>query len=810
MRAQLGKDVRAVTTYVDFAKLLKRFGLAIDDSVLRRNAAGEQIMKDALRRVDKFTLHGSGSFTELETLCWQICNQPDEDEDVKQRGPKGLERAIDWSVTQDMFASEKKKRTFTHLYSQFKVQEEDAKERSRKRKAPAPVAAPQPKRKPASQPRAVQQPRAVPSRPMPPRQPPPPAAAASDDEEESESEEEAAPVYDPWTNPDLILVGPVTVTADDRARAAVLMKLPAAERKRQMDGAPRGLLVALLELVQARKAELRMQAAPVPTPAHAPVAVQAAPAREPGPAALASAQLCSLCHTVLADTSRTLGAPISVCCGLPLPCCAKPSLQRVHYNCALWSSCVVQPARSAALTVSGSRGLASEVRRGTFQSCHAGNSVCCAVKYSRHGATLGCYKKACRAVFHLPCARIVGCQFGVGGEPYHVACPKHRTDGKTGPPAEPEQEDATAAEEEEAAHDGDAAGAGAGAAGGGWDADEDDWGAWDAEPELEPAAVEAAEAARAADALGAHGCYLRCEDLSAAYGAAERVPVPVVVRQMDDAMPPRFRYITQREGVERVAGPDWQGGAISCSCPAEGCGGGTRGTAECEHIQQFDEDFPEAVDVAGRTMRGRLPYKPYAAGAHRVCVLAHDSSAPVHECNANCSCGPDCRSRVMQHGMRARLFVRPAKRHAGWAVHAAAPIPAGAFIAEYVGEVVGGEEADARGCKQDKEGVSYLFSIDTHVEQGSNAADVFTLDAAHAGNVARFVNHSCAPNCRIRSVIWDSSDPRLAHLALFALRDIEAGEELTYNYGYTVKKGSKNGIECKCGAAACRKWLVTF
>ena len=65
MRAQLGKDVRAATTYVEFAKLLKRFGLAIDDSVLWRNAAGEQIMKDALRRVDKFTQHGSRSFTEL-------------------------------------------------------------------------------------------------------------------------------------------------------------------------------------------------------------------------------------------------------------------------------------------------------------------------------------------------------------------------------------------------------------------------------------------------------------------------------------------------------------------------------------------------------------------------------------------------------------------------------------------------------------------------------------------------------------------------------------------------------------------------
>jgi histone-lysine N-methyltransferase SUV39H len=228
-------------------------------------------------------------------------------------------------------------------------------------------------------------------------------------------------------------------------------------------------------------------------------------------------------------------------------------------------------------------------------------------------------------------------------------------------------------------------------------------------------------------------------------------------------------------------------------------------------VQAFDEDFPEAADIAGRSMRGRLPYAPYAVGPHRVCMLAHDSAVQVHECNARCSCGPQCRSRVLQHGLRARLFLRPAQRHGGWGVHAAAFIPAGAFVVEYVAELLSAKEADVRGREQDREGVSYLFAIDSHKEAGAaGAADVFTLDASHAGNVARFINHSCAPNCRIRSVIWDSSDPRLAHLALYALKDIEPAEELTYHYRYTVKKGSKSGIKCKCGASNCRGWLVTF
>lgn len=278
--------------------------------------------------------------------------------------------------------------------------------------------------------------------------------------------------------------------------------------------------------------------------------------------------------------------------------------------------------------------------------------------------------------------------------------------------------------------------------------------------------------------MGAPGCYLLSNDLS---GGAERVDVPVVGPSRDFPLPTPFRYITVREhsdGVDRLAGKEWASSAAGCSCSKQGCG------AQCEHVQEFDEAFPGEKDVNGVLMKGRQPHKPTPVGVFRICLLAPDSRAPVHECNAHCLCGPSCRSRVLQNGLRARLFVRPARRHRGWAVHTSEPIPAGAFIAEYVGEVIDRAEAETRGEQQDREGVSFLFSIDSHVALGSAAAaNVYTVDASRAGNVTRFVNHSCAPNCRIRSVIWDSSDACLAHLALYALRDIDVGEELTYDYG---------------------------
>lgn len=73
------------------------------------------------------------------------------------------------------------------------------------------------------------------------------------------------------------------------------------------------------------------------------------------------------------------------------------------------------------------------------------------------------------------------------------------------------------------------------------------------------------------------------------------------------------------------------------------------------------------------------------------------------------------------------------------------------------------------------------------------------LDATEKGSIARFVNHSCEPNCRM--VKWVvQGKPRMA---LFADRDIMTGEELTYDYNFDPFS-AKNVQECRCGARSCR------
>ncbi|KAF7695316.1 histone-lysine N-methyltransferase SUV39H1-A isoform X1 [Silurus meridionalis] len=194
---------------------------------------------------------------------------------------------------------------------------------------------------------------------------------------------------------------------------------------------------------------------------------------------------------------------------------------------------------------------------------------------------------------------------------------------------------------------------------------------------------------------------------------------------------------------------------------------------------------------------------------------------PIYECNSSCQCGIDCRNRVVQRGIQYDLCIYKTANGRGWGVRTLEKIPKNSFVMEYLGEIITSEEAERRGQMYDQQGVTYLFDLDY-------VADVFTVDAAHYGNISHFVNHSCNPNLQVYNVFIDILDERLPRIALFTTRAIRAGEELTFDYKMTIDavdaestkmdtKFSLAGIadtpinririECKCGAESCRKYL---
>ena len=139
------------------------------------------------------------------------------------------------------------------------------------------------------------------------------------------------------------------------------------------------------------------------------------------------------------------------------------------------------------------------------------------------------------------------------------------------------------------------------------------------------------------------------------------------------------------------------------------------------------------------------------------------------------------------------IEVRPSTI-AGHGVFATEPIAKGTRIIEYTGEVIESDEADRRydDLAMD-EHRTFLFALD----------DGRCIDAAVGGNDARFINHSCDPNCETVEVdgrIW-----------IDAIRPIAAGEELTYDYAYERTAGDDDLASfyvCRCGAATCRATIL--
>ncbi len=112
------------------------------------------------------------------------------------------------------------------------------------------------------------------------------------------------------------------------------------------------------------------------------------------------------------------------------------------------------------------------------------------------------------------------------------------------------------------------------------------------------------------------------------------------------------------------------------------------------------------------------------------------------------------------------------------------PIPRGTRVLEYVGERIRKEQSLER-CQCDNQ---YIFSLD----------DEYDIDGNVAWNPARFINHSCAPNCEA-----EVDDGRIW---IIALRDINPGEEITFNYGYDLVDYKE--YPCHCGAEECVGYIV--
>ncbi|KAJ9668843.1 histone methyltransferase set1 [Coniosporium apollinis] len=130
-----------------------------------------------------------------------------------------------------------------------------------------------------------------------------------------------------------------------------------------------------------------------------------------------------------------------------------------------------------------------------------------------------------------------------------------------------------------------------------------------------------------------------------------------------------------------------------------------------------------------------------------------------------------------------------------WGLYAEENIAANDMIIEYVGERVRQRVADLREEMYDRQGVgsSYLFRIDEDT----------VVDATKKGGIARFINHSCMPNCTAKIIKVDGTK----RIVIYADQAIAKHEELTYDYKFDREMNSDDRIPCLCGTVACKGFL---
>ena len=119
-------------------------------------------------------------------------------------------------------------------------------------------------------------------------------------------------------------------------------------------------------------------------------------------------------------------------------------------------------------------------------------------------------------------------------------------------------------------------------------------------------------------------------------------------------------------------------------------------------------------------------------------------------------------------------------------------------IIQYVGEIVSKKEGDKRSgnrikkyLKSNRTGSVYIFELNKK----------YDIDGFFGYNKARYINHSCNPNCEVEisnDQIWISS-----------IKNINTGEELSYDYGYTFDKDDYKDHECKCGSKYCIGYIIS-
>jgi uncharacterized protein len=145
-----------------------------------------------------------------------------------------------------------------------------------------------------------------------------------------------------------------------------------------------------------------------------------------------------------------------------------------------------------------------------------------------------------------------------------------------------------------------------------------------------------------------------------------------------------------------------------------------------------------------------------------------------------------------------RRFSRRRSAIHGYGVFALRPLHVGERLLEYRGRRLDQAEVSARFGQSAISGHTFLFSLNAR----------YHIDGSDGGNLARWINHSCDPNCEAMIYVDINGDERRDRVYIQALRAIDIGEELSFDYAIELSVVPQDAMraawQCGCGAPCCR------
>ncbi|GAD97928.1 SET and WW domain protein [Paecilomyces variotii No. 5] len=200
--------------------------------------------------------------------------------------------------------------------------------------------------------------------------------------------------------------------------------------------------------------------------------------------------------------------------------------------------------------------------------------------------------------------------------------------------------------------------------------------------------------------------------------------------------------------------------------------GYTEHAMDCDCAEEWDP-------VAGRN---------HACGEDSDCI----NRATKMECVGDCGCGSDCQNQRFQRKEYAKVAVIKTDKK-GFGLRAEMDLRPHQFIFEYVGEVINEAHFRRRMRQYDEEGIKHFYFMS--LSKGE------FVDATKRGNLGRFCNHSCNPNCYVDK--WVVGEK--LRMGIFAERHIKEGEELVFNYN--VDRYGADPQPCYCGEPNCTGFI---